>query len=35
MRLATVVDPSAYNGPRFAIVRGERVIDVVAAADPA
>jgi acylpyruvate hydrolase len=33
MRLATVVDPSAYNGPRFAIVRGERVIDVLAAAD--
>ena len=33
MHLATVVDPSAYHGPRFAIVRGERVIDVVAAAD--
>jgi 2-keto-4-pentenoate hydratase/2-oxohepta-3-ene-1,7-dioic acid hydratase in catechol pathway len=33
MRLATFVDPSAYNGPRFGIVRGENVIDVVAAAD--
>jgi acylpyruvate hydrolase len=33
MRLATFVDPSAYNGPRFGIVRGEDVIDVVAAAD--
>jgi acylpyruvate hydrolase len=33
MRLATVVDPSAYNGPRFVIVHGECVIDVVAAAD--
>jgi acylpyruvate hydrolase len=33
MRLATVVDPSAYNGPRFVIVHGDTVIDVVAAAD--
>jgi acylpyruvate hydrolase len=33
MRLATFVDPTAYNGLRFGIVHGERVIDVVAAAD--
>jgi acylpyruvate hydrolase len=33
MRLATFVDPSAYHGPRFGIVRGDYVIDVVAAAD--
>jgi acylpyruvate hydrolase len=33
MRLATFIDPSAYHGPRFGIVRGEAVIDVLAAAD--
>jgi acylpyruvate hydrolase len=33
MRLATVVDPSAYNGPRFVIVHGDTVIDAVAAAN--
>jgi 2-keto-4-pentenoate hydratase/2-oxohepta-3-ene-1,7-dioic acid hydratase in catechol pathway len=33
MRLATFVDPSNNSGPRFGVVRGERVIDVVAAAN--
>jgi 2-keto-4-pentenoate hydratase/2-oxohepta-3-ene-1,7-dioic acid hydratase in catechol pathway len=33
MRLATFVDLSAYNGPRFGIVHGDRIVDVVAAAD--
>jgi acylpyruvate hydrolase len=32
MRLATFVDLSVHNGPRFGIVRGEDMIDVVAAA---
>jgi acylpyruvate hydrolase len=33
MRLATFVDPSVYGEPRFGIVRGDDIIDVIAAAD--
>jgi acylpyruvate hydrolase len=33
MRLATFIDPSGVGGPRFGIVQGERIVDVVAAAD--
>ena len=33
MRLATFIDPSNNNGPRFGIVRGDRIVDVLAAAD--
>jgi 2-keto-4-pentenoate hydratase/2-oxohepta-3-ene-1,7-dioic acid hydratase in catechol pathway len=33
MRLATFVDPSAASGPRFGVVHGEHMVDVVAAAD--
>jgi 2-keto-4-pentenoate hydratase/2-oxohepta-3-ene-1,7-dioic acid hydratase in catechol pathway len=33
MRLATFVDPQNGNDPRFGIVRGESVVDVVAAAN--
>src|ERR1700748_1042185 len=33
MRLATFVDPHRGNDPRFGIVRGDDIIDVVAAAD--
>src|SRR5215468_7337872 len=32
MRLATFVDPQRGNDPRFGIVRGENIVDVVAAA---
>ena len=33
MRLATFVDPTAGHAPRFGIVRGDHIVDVVAAAD--
>jgi acylpyruvate hydrolase len=33
MRLATYVDPSSWNGPRFGILHGDHIVDVVAAAD--
>ena len=33
MRLATFVDPKAGHAPRFGIVRGENIVDVVAAAE--
>lgn len=33
MRLATFVDPQAGNDPRFGIVRGDMIVDVVAAAN--
>ena len=33
MRLATFVDPSLGSEPRFGIVRGENIVDVVAAAN--
>lgn len=33
MRLASFVDPSLNNGARFGIVRGENIVDVVAAAN--
>jgi 2-keto-4-pentenoate hydratase/2-oxohepta-3-ene-1,7-dioic acid hydratase in catechol pathway len=33
MRLATFVDPQRGNDPRFGIVRGENIVDVVAAAN--
>jgi 2-keto-4-pentenoate hydratase/2-oxohepta-3-ene-1,7-dioic acid hydratase in catechol pathway len=33
MRLATFIDRSNNTGPRFGIVRGDRVVDVIAAAD--
>src|SRR5690349_10181393 len=33
MRLATFVDPQKGNDPRFGIVRGEDIVDVVAAAN--
>jgi 2-keto-4-pentenoate hydratase/2-oxohepta-3-ene-1,7-dioic acid hydratase in catechol pathway len=33
MRLATFIDRSNNNGPRFGIVRGDRVVDIVTAAD--
>jgi len=33
MRLATFVDPQRGNGARFGIVRGENIVDVVAAAN--
>src|SRR5215470_15246124 len=33
MRLATFVDPQKGNDPRFGIISGENVVDVVAAAN--
>ena len=33
MRLATFIDPSRGSDPRFGIVAGDNMIDVVAAAD--
>src|SRR6476620_4511635 len=33
MRLATFIDKTKNNGPRFGIVRGDRIVDVIAAAD--
>jgi acylpyruvate hydrolase len=33
MRLATFVDPNVGHAPRFGIVRGENIVDVMAAAD--
>lgn len=33
MRLATFIDKTKNNGPRFGIVRGDRIVDVTAAAD--
>ena len=33
MRLATFIDKTKSNGPRFGIVRGDRIVDVLAAAD--
>lgn len=33
MRLATFIDRSNNTGPRFGIVRGDKIVDVVAAAD--
>lgn len=33
MRLATFIDKTNNNGPRFGIVRGDRIVDVAAAAD--
>jgi 2-keto-4-pentenoate hydratase/2-oxohepta-3-ene-1,7-dioic acid hydratase in catechol pathway len=33
MRLATFIDQTKSDGPRFGIVRGDRIVDVLAAAD--
>lgn len=33
MRFATFLDKAKNNGPRFGIVRGDRIVDVIAAAD--
>jgi acylpyruvate hydrolase len=33
MRLATFIDPSAVGGPRFGVVQGDLIVDIVAAAD--
>jgi 2-keto-4-pentenoate hydratase/2-oxohepta-3-ene-1,7-dioic acid hydratase in catechol pathway len=33
MRLATYLDPKAFHGPRFGILHGDGIVDVVAAAD--
>lgn len=33
MRFATFIDKTKNNGPRFGIVRGDKIVDVIAAAD--